>query len=189
MDFTPTAIKDVILIAPKVYGDERGFFLETFRESRFREAGIKEHFVQDNLSFSQRNAVRGLHYQIRQPQAKLVMVTQGRVLDVAVDLRRGSPTFGQHVAAELSEENKHILYIPVGFAHGFSVLSESASFQYKCSDYYFPEGERGLRWDDPALNIDWRVGNPILSDKDQAQPLLSEISEEDLFNYKTDTQA
>lgn len=189
MNFKPTAIKDVILIEPRVYGDERGFFLETFRESLFSEAGIEERFVQDNLSFSRRNAVRGLHYQIRQPQAKLVMVTEGSVLDVAVDLRRGSPTFGQHVAAELSGENKHILYIPVGFAHGFSVLSESACFQYKCSDYYFPEGERGLRWDDPALNIDWQVDNPVLSDKDREQPLLSEIPEEDLFNYKPNASA
>jgi len=189
MEFIPTKIEDVILIKPQVFGDGRGYFMETFRENKFHEAGVREHFVQDNLSFSQQNAVRGLHYQIRQPQAKLVMVTRGRVLDVAVDLRRGSPTFGQHIAAELSHENKHILYIPVGFAHGFSVLSEDACFQYKCSDYYLPQGERGLRWDDPALGIDWKVADPILSDKDQEQPLLSDISEDDLFNYEPDSQA
>lgn len=181
MQITQTNIPDVLLLKPEVYRDERGFFLETYREDYLKDQGVDVHFVQDNLSQSQQNTVRGLHYQIEQQQDKLLMVMQGKILDVAVDLRQGSPTFGEYVAMELSSENKHQMYIPKGFAHGFSVLSEKALVYYKCSDYYDPEGERGLFWDDPALDIDWKVKEPIISDKDQKQPLLNEITEKDLF--------
>lgn len=181
MKLTETDIEDVLLIKPKVHGDQRGFFCETYRESVFREHGVDTHFVQDNLSSSRKNAIRGLHYQIKNPQAKLLMVPRGKILDVAVDLRKGSPTFGKHTSAVLSEENRHLLYIPAGFAHGFSVLSEETLVFYKCSDYYNPDGERGLSWDDPALDIDWRVHNPILSEKDRSHPVLKDIPDQDLF--------
>ena len=181
MEILETDIPDVLLLKPEVYRDDRGFFLETYREEHLAARGFDVHFVQDNLSKSQQGTVRGLHYQIEQQQDKLLMVMQGAILDVAVDLREGSPTFGQHVAMELSAENKHQMFIPRGFAHGFSVLSESALVYYKCSDYYYPEGERGLHWNDPELKIDWRVSNPIISEKDQNQPLLKDISRDDLF--------
>lgn len=182
MEFIPRDIPDVILIKPKVYGDERGFFLETYREKLFAEQGIDIHFVQDNFSYSRERTVRGLHYQIEKPQAKLVMVPMGKVLDVAVDLRRNSPTFGKYTSAILSGENKHLLYIPTGFAHGFAVLSDDAYFQYKCSDYYYPEGERGVKWNDEAININWGVADPIISDKDKQLPLLEDVPEQDLFS-------
>jgi dTDP-4-dehydrorhamnose 3,5-epimerase len=181
MDITPTNIPDVLLIKPEVYSDERGFFLETYREELLKEKGIDIRFVQDNLSKSQKGTVRGLHYQIEQPQDKLLMVMQGRILDVAVDLRRGSSTFGKHTAVELSSENKHQLFIPKGFAHGFSVLSDEALVYYKCSDYYFPSGERGLLWNDAGLAINWQVENPVISEKDRQQPQLKEISNINLF--------
>ncbi|SMO51300.1 dTDP-4-dehydrorhamnose 3,5-epimerase [Fodinibius sediminis] len=181
MNITPTNIPDVLLLEPKVYEDERGFFLETYREEHLRSRGIDVHFVQDNLSKSQKNTVRGLHYQIDQQQDKLLMVMQGTILDVAVDLRADSSSFGEYTAVKLTGENKHQLFIPKGFAHGFSVLSEEALVYYKCSAYYYPEGERGLRWNDPELDIDWQVEDPIVSEKDQQQPLLDEISKEDLF--------
>ena len=181
MNITATSISDILLLEPDVYRDDRGFFLETYREEHLKGEGINVHFVQDNLSQSHKDTVRGLHYQIEQQQDKLLMVMQGTILDVAVDLRRQSPTFGQHVAVELSADNKHQMFIPKGFAHGFAVLSEKALVYYKCSDYYYPEGERGLYWDDPELNIDWKVENPIISEKDQQQPLLNEISNKDLF--------
>lgn len=183
MEFTPVSIDEVILIQPEVYEDERGFFMETYRESFFSEAGIDVRFVQDNLSMSSRGTVRGLHYQIGCHQAKLVMVPMGRILDVAVDLRKGSPAFGRHTAVVLSSENRNLLYIPAGFAHGFAVLSEKALVSYKCSDYYDREAERGLSWNDPDLDIDWQVSDPILSEKDRNQPLLKEIPSKDLFNY------
>ena len=181
MEITPTSIPDVLLLKPEVYADDRGFFLETYREEHLSDRGVDVHFVQDNLSKSQEGTVRGLHYQIEQQQDKLLMVMQGTILDVAVDLRRNSETFGQHVATELSSDNKHQLFIPKGFAHGFSVLSDSALVYYKCSDYYYPEGERGLYWDDPKLDIDWKVRDPIVSEKDQNQPNLDEIASKDLF--------
>lgn len=181
MEIEETNIPDVILLKPEVYRDERGFFLETYREELLKEKNIGVHFVQDNLSKSQKNTVRGLHYQIERQQDKLLMVMQGAILDVAVDLRESSPTFGEHVAMELSADNKHQMFIPKGFAHGFSVLSEDALVYYKCSDYYYPEGERGLLWNDPALDIDWKVADPIISEKDQHQPKLQEIKSEDLF--------
>ena len=181
MQIESTHIPDILLLKPDVYRDDRGFFLETYRVEHLSERGVDVHFVQDNLSKSQKGTVRGLHYQIEQQQDKLIMVMQGTILDVAVDLRRGSPTFGEHTAMELSADNKHQMFIPKGFAHGFSVLSDHALVYYKCSDYYYPEGERGVLWNDPDIGIDWKVDDPIISEKDRHQPRLNEISNEDLF--------
>lgn len=154
----PTAIPDLLIIEPKVFGDDRGFFFESFNRRKFAElAGRDADFVQDNHSRSAKNVLRGLHYQIQHPQGKLVRVVQGAVLDVAVDIRRSSPSFGQHVAVELSAENKRMFWIPEGFAHGFAVLSDAAEFLYKTTDYWHAEHERCIRWDDPALAIDWRL--------------------------------
>jgi len=163
-----TAIKDLLIIEPKVFGDDRGFFFESYNQRQFDELiGRKVEFAQDNHSRSVKNVLRGLHYQIQHPQGKLVRVVQGTVLDVAVDIRKSSPTFGQHVAMELSAENKRMLWIPEGFAHGFAVLSETAEFLYKTTDYWYPEHERCIRWDDPALAIDWKLlTSPALSAKD-----------------------
>ncbi len=176
-----TAIPDVLLLEPRVFGDARGFFLESFNARNFRElTGLDLQFVQDNHSRSAAGVLRGLHYQIRQPQGKLVRVVQGRVFDVAVDLRRRSPHFGRWVGAELSGENHRQLWIPPGFAHGFLVLSESADFLYKTTDYYAPEHERCVRWDDPAIGIDWPLaglpspGAPLLSAKDREGRLLAD---------------
>lgn len=168
MNITPLAIPEVLRIEPRVFGDERGFFFESFRQDRFEEAvGRKVEFVQDNHSKSAHNVLRGLHYQLRQTQGKLVRVVAGSVFDVAVDLRRSSPTFGQWVGEVLSAENKAQLWVPEGFAHGFVVLSESAEFVYKTTDYYAPEHERCLAWNDPAVGIDWRVRQPpLVSAKD-----------------------
>jgi dTDP-4-dehydrorhamnose 3,5-epimerase len=162
-----TAIPDVLVFEPRVFNDARGFFFEVWNAQAFREAGIAVEFVQDNHSRSVRNVLRGLHYQIRQPQGKLVRVTAGAVFDVAVDLRRSSATFGRWVAIELSAENKHIAWIPPGFAHGFVTLSEYADFAYKMTDYYAPEHERTLAWNDSDLAISWPLaGEPVLSAKD-----------------------
>ena len=168
MNVIRTAIPEVFVIEPKVFGDARGFFFESFNKKVFREAtGLDVEFVQDNHSKSARNVLRGLHYQIQQPQGKLVRVTQGEVFDVAVDLRRSSPTFGQWVGEVLSAENKRQFWIPAGFAHGFVVRSETAEFLYKTTDYYAPQYERCIRWDDPDLAIDWQVtGEVALSAKD-----------------------
>ena len=170
MKATPLAIPEVILFEPKVFGDDRGFFYESFNQARFEAAvGYKVDFVQDNHSKSSQGVLRGLHYQIEQAQGKLVRVAQGEVFDVAVDIRRASPTFGQWVGAVLSAENKHQLWVPKGFAHGFVVLSETAEFLYKTSDYYAPAFERCIVWDDPDLAIDWPLKvAPLLSGKDQA---------------------
>ncbi|MGH8854198.1 MAG: dTDP-4-dehydrorhamnose 3,5-epimerase [Telluria sp.] len=169
MQFTPLAIPDVLRIEPRVFGDERGFFYESFHQARFEEAvGRKVNFVQDNHSKSAHNVLRGLHYQIRQSQGKLVRVVAGSVFDVAVDLRRSSPTFGQWVGELLSAENKLQMWVPEGFAHGFVVLSESAEFVYKTTDYYAPEHERCIAWNDPQLAIGWPVaGAPLVSAKDE----------------------
>lgn len=169
MKIIPTAIPDVLVIEPQVYGDERGFFFESFNHRQFVElTGRDVDFVQDNHSRSARNVLRGLHYQIQQPQGKLVRVVQGKVFDVAVDIRKSSPTFGQHVALELSAENKRLLWIPEGFAHGFVVLTDTAEFLYKTTGYWAPEFERCIAWDDPAIGIQWPVqGAPTLSAKDQ----------------------
>jgi len=176
MKATPLAIPDVFLIEPKVFGDERGFFFESYNQRQFEEAvGRKVTFVQDNHSRSTKGVLRGLHYQIQQPQGKLVRVLQGEVFDVAVDLRKSSKTFGQWVGVHLSAENKKQLWIPVGFAHGFVVLSETAEFLYKTTDYYAPEHERSLLWCDPALGIQWPIkGEPKLAAKDAAAQLLED---------------
>lgn len=176
MNVIHTAIPDLLIIEPKVFGDERGFFFESFNRRRFFElTGRDVDFVQDNHSRSVKGVLRGLHYQIQHPQGKLVRVTQGAVLDVAVDIRKNSATFGKHVALELSAENKRILWIPEGFAHGFLVLSDTAEFLYKTTDYWFPEHERCIRWDDPTLAIDWRLKNtPALSAKDAQGKQLNE---------------
>ncbi|QDQ27339.1 dTDP-4-dehydrorhamnose 3,5-epimerase [Chitinimonas arctica] len=171
-----TAIPDVIILEPKVFGDERGFFYESFNERTFRElTGTSVEFVQDNHSKSVRGVLRGLHYQLQQAQGKLVRVAAGEVLDVAVDIRKSSPTFGQWVGVRLSAENKRQLWVPAGFAHGFVVLSETAEFLYKTTDYYAPAHERCIAWDDPALAIDWEFdGEPQLSGKDKQGKLLAE---------------
>lgn len=176
MQVIATAIPDLVIIEPKVFGDDRGFFFESFNQRKFNELiGREVEFVQDNHSRSVKNVLRGLHYQIQQPQGKLVRVVQGTVWDVAVDLRRSSTTFGRHVSIELSAENKRMFWIPEGFAHGFVVLSETAEFLYKTTDYWAPEFERSLAWNDPALGIRWPVqGAPSLSAKDQQAKLLSE---------------
>ncbi len=176
MKATPLAIPDVILLEPKVFGDERGFFFESFNQARF-EAAIGRHvdFVQDNHSRSAKNVLRGLHYQVHQPQGKLVRVVQGEVFDVAVDIRKSSPTFGQWVGEMLSAENNCQMWVPEGFAHGFVVLSETAEFLYKTTDYYAPEHERCIAWNDPAIAIPWpHVGVPALSAKDQQGKALAE---------------
>jgi dTDP-4-dehydrorhamnose 3,5-epimerase len=164
-----TAISDVLIIEPKVFGDDRGFFFESFNSRQFAELiGRNVDFVQDNHSRSAKNVLRGLHYQIQQPQGKLVRVVQGAVFDVAVDIRRSSPTFGQHIGVELSAENKRMLWVPEGFAHGFVVLSDTAEFLYKTTHYWAPEFERSIAWNDPALGIKWPIqGEPTLSAKDQ----------------------
>ncbi len=176
MQIQTTEIPDLLIIEPKVFGDDRGFFYESFNERRFAElTGVNPRFVQDNHSRSSRNVLRGLHYQIRQPQGKLVRVTAGEVFDVAVDMRRSSPTFGRWVGVTLSAENKRQFWIPEGFAHGFVVTSESAEFLYKTTDYWAPEHERSVRWDDPAIGIQWPLeGTPQLSAKDQAGVLLAD---------------
>ena len=165
----PTAIPDVLIIEPKVFGDERGFFFESFNRRKFAElAGHDVDFVQDNHSRSAKNVLRGLHYQIQRPQGKIVRVVQGAVVDVALDIRKSSPTFGQHVAVELSTDNKRMLWIPEGFAHGFLVLSVSAEVLYKTTDYWAPEFERCIAWNDPFIGIQWPIqGEPTLSAKDQ----------------------
>ena len=183
MRVVPTDLPDVLVVEPRVFGDHRGYFLETFQARRYAEAGIPGPFVQDNLSFSQRGVLRGLHYQHPHAQGKLVWVLQGEVFDVAVDIRRGSPTFGRWVGVRLSGENKRQLWIPPGFAHGFCVLSETALFTYKCTDYYAPEDEGTVRWDDPDLGIEWPVEEPALSAKDAAAPMLAEIPVERLPPY------
>ncbi|MGP9632691.1 dTDP-4-dehydrorhamnose 3,5-epimerase [Halomonas sp. AOP43-A1-21] len=170
MHYQQLAIPDVVLLTPKVFGDERGFFLETFRQNEFEAHCGNYQFVQDNHSKSAQGILRGLHYQLNQPQGKLVRVTRGEVFDVAVDMRKSSPTFGRWVGVTLSEENKQMLWVPPGFAHGFYVTSEVAEFQYKCTDYYAPGDEVSLRWDDPALAIEWPLVNqqlPTLSVKDE----------------------
>jgi len=174
MKITDTKIPDVKLLEPSVFGDERGFFLESFNQKVFDDSvGKKYQFVQDNHSCSSKNVLRGLHYQIKQPQGKLVRVVQGEVFDVAVDIRKSSPTFGQWVGANLSAENKKIFWVPPGFAHGFVVLSDSAEFLYKTTDYYAPEHERCIIWNDPQLNIDWQIQtSPALSEKDKTGKTL-----------------
>jgi dTDP-4-dehydrorhamnose 3,5-epimerase len=177
MKVVPTAIPDVLIFEPRVFGDERGFFLESWNAREFDNAvGVKVQFVQDNHSRSRRGVLRGLHYQVKQPQGKLVRIAKGRVFDAVVDLRKSSTTFGQWVGTELSEDNHRQFWIPPGFAHGFLVLSESADFIYKATDYYAPEHERCLIWNDPAVGINWPLNmEPILSAKDRAGLPLRDV--------------
>jgi dTDP-4-dehydrorhamnose 3,5-epimerase len=178
-----TAIPGVIIIEPKVFRDPRGFFLETYHLEKFAGLGISDCFVQDNHSCSRRGTLRGLHYQLRHPQAKLCRVIRGEVLDVAVDIRRGSPSFGKWTSTVLSADNLRQIYIPRGFAHGFVVVSEEAEFLYKCSDFYDPASEHGVHWSDPRLAIDWGVSEPVVSAKDGRYPRLAEIPPELLPVY------
>lgn len=177
MNVIETALAGVLIFEPKVFGDQRGFFLETFQSDRYREAGIELTFVQDNHSRSQRGVLRGLHFQRTRPQGKLVSVSQGSVYDVAVDINPESPTCGQFVGVELNDENHRQLWIPPGYAHGFCVLSDIADFQYKCTDLYYPQDEGGLIWNDPDVNIPWPIDLPKLSAKDQANPTLRQLLE------------
>ena len=177
MNFIPSTIPDVILIEPNLFGDHRGFFMETWQRKNFAENGIDYDFVQDNHSKSSHGILRGLHYQMEQTQGKLVRVVEGAVFDVAVDMRRNSATFGQWVGYKLSAENRRMMWVPPGFAHGFYVMSDNAEFVYKCTDYYAPEHEQCLLWNDPAIGIDWNLVDgkaPILSDKDADAPLFAD---------------
>ena len=173
--FTKTEIEGVYIIEPKIFGDDRGYFMETFKASDFKEAGLDYEFIQDNQSKSHKGVLRGLHYQLHHPQAKLVRVINGEVFDVAVDLRKNSPTYGKWVGVILSAENKKMFMIPRGFAHGFVVLSDVAEFVYKCDELYHPEDEGGVMWNDPEIGIKWPYeGEPLLSEKDQHHPSLKD---------------
>lgn len=183
MKVIETELPGVLLLEPRVFKDDRGSFLETFQEQRYEDAGIAAGFVQDNLSYSTKNTLRGLHYQNPKGQAKLVQVIQGAVFDVAVDIRVGSPDFGRWVGVELTGENHRQLFIPAGFAHGFVVLSDNAIFSYKCSDFYSPKDEGGIIFSDPGINIDWPEGNFVLSPKDKTYPCLSDIDPQLLPTY------
>lgn len=175
MKITTTALPGVLIIEPKTFGDARGFFLETFQSERYSSAGLTLPFVQDNHSRSQRGVLRGLHVQRNRPQGKLVSVSRGSVFDVAVDIDPQSPTFGEYVGLELNDDNHLQLWIPPGYAHGFCVLSDVADFQYKCTDFYYPEDETGVIWNDPDINIAWPLDTPLLSGKDQKLPLLRDL--------------
>lgn len=185
MKIIETALPGVVIIEPKVFGDERGYFLESYQAQRYAEAGIAGPFVQDNISFSRRGILRGLHFQYENPQGKLVQVLQGEVFDVAVDVRLGSPNFGKWVGVTLSSDNKRQMYVPPGFAHGFVVTSDVALFVYKCTDYYAPQAEVSIIWNDPDIGIEWPFNeSPQLSAKDSAGLRLSEIAAERLPNYR-----
>lgn len=178
MEFVATRLPEVVLIKPKVFGDQRGFFLETWHEQKFAAAGITERFVQDNHSRSAQWTLRGLHYQIQQPQGKLVRVTRGAVFDVAVDMRRSSTRFGQWVGVELSETNRHLLWVPPGFAHGFMALTPDVDFIYKCTDFYAPQFERTVRWNDPRVGVEWPLPAgvaPLLAAKDAAAGGIDDV--------------
>lgn len=173
-----TPIEGVLLVKPKVFGDKRGFFVETWQKKRYEEAGINLPFVQDNHSMSTKGILRGLHFQKKHPQGKLVMVSHGEVFDVAVDLRKDSPSFGQWFGALLTAENRHQLWLPPGMAHGFVVLSETAHFHYKCTDYYHPEDEGSIRWNDPDVDVKWPISfEPVVSEKDAKAPFFADIKD------------
>lgn len=180
MKLIETALPGVLIIELRAFQDTRGYFFEIFQTERYQQAGLLTQFVQDNFSRSNHQVIRGLHYQLKRPQGKLVCVTQGHVLDVVVDVRVGSATFGKAITVELSDQNFRQLYIPPGFAHGFCVLSEHADFIYKCTDYYYPAGERGILWNDPDLQIPWPIKDPILSDKDKELLPLKAIPKDQL---------
>jgi dTDP-4-dehydrorhamnose 3,5-epimerase len=175
MKIIQTSIPEVIILIPQIFTDSRGYFLETYQQKKYAEFGIEKAFVQDNQSCSTKHVLRGLHFQLRYPQSKLVRVTQGAVFDVAVDIRRNSPTFGKWHGEILSAENRKQMYIPENFAHGFCVLSDSAEFLYKCTDFYVPGDEGGLIWNDPQIGVKWPINEPILSQKDAELPSLSDI--------------
>ena len=181
MNVIATALPEVLIIEPTLFGDQRGFFLETYQFPRYAEHGVNRPFVQDNLSRSRHGVLRGLHLQNPFTQGKLVTALRGRVMDVAVDVRVGSPNFGRHVAVDLNEENHRQLWVPRGFAHGFAVLSDTADFFYKCDDFYSPKDEVSIRWNDPAIGINWGVETPSLSAKDANAPLLSEVKNLPLY--------
>lgn len=182
INVTKTEIDGLLLLQPQVFGDDRGYFFESYRKNSYNDLGIEVEFVQDNISKSQKGTIRGLHYQVGEnAQGKLCQVLKGKVLDVAVDIRFGSPTFGQYFSIVLSEENKKQLWIPAGFAHGFSVLSTKAIFTYKCTSYYSKPDERSIIYNDPDLTIDWKVNNPIVSDKDIKAKLFKDIEKD--FSY------
>ena len=183
MKFIETSLPGCVVIEPQVFGDSRGFFYESYNEAKYREAGIDRRFVQSNVSRSARGVLRGLHYQWPNPQGKLVSVLDGEVYDVAVDIRRGSPTFGQWTGVMLTAENHRHFWIPEGFAHGFCVLSEFATFSYQCTDLYDAKADGGVRWNDPAIGIDWPISNPLLSDKDAKAPLLADVPLDRLPEY------
>jgi dTDP-4-dehydrorhamnose 3,5-epimerase len=184
LQITETSLPGVLVLQPRVFGDGRGFFMETYRQNVLAEAGIHESFVQDNHSRSSRGVLRGLHYQLRHPQAKLCRVMNGEVLDVAVDIRVGSPNFGKWVSVVLSGDNHTQIYIPKGFAHGFVVRSETADFLYKCSDYYDGPDDRGVLWNDPDLGINWDTHSPVISEKDQCYLPLAQIPPDQLPRYE-----
>jgi len=184
MEITETSLPGVVIVEPHVFEDRRGFFMETYHQKRYSEDGIDAIFVQDNLSHSVGGILRGLHYQLKHPQAKLVQVISGAIFDVAVDIRRGSPTFGQWTGAHLSVENHRQIFIPEGFAHGFCVLSETADVIYKCTDFYAPADEGGILWSDPDISIHWPIADLILSEKDNNYPRLKDVPEERLPIYK-----
>jgi len=184
MNVIATELEGVVILEPKVFGDDRGYFLETWRLARYEEAGIRETFCQDNVSFSRKGILRGLHFQYPQTQGKLVSIVSGEVFDVAVDIRSGSPTFGRYVDVMLSEDNHKQIYIPPGFAHGFCVISDAATFTYKCTAYYNAATEGGVIWDDPDIGIDWPVEGPLLSEKDLQLPRLKDIPAEKLPRFE-----
>jgi dTDP-4-dehydrorhamnose 3,5-epimerase len=184
MNVLTTKLEGIAILEPVVFDDSRGYFLETYQVDRYHKAGFPESFVQDNLSFSTKGTLRGLHFQIQRPQVKLVQAVTGEIFDVAVDIRPGSKTFGQWAGVLLSEKNKRQVFIPAGFAHGFCVLSPTAHFLYKCSDFYDPDDEGGIIWSDPSIGIDWPIGEPIISEKDRGFPPLSELLPDQLPGHK-----
>ncbi len=184
MKVISTSLKGVLLIEPSVFEDKRGFFMESYQQKKYMDSGIESNFIQDNLSCSVRGTLRGLHYQLPHAQAKLVQVIKGEIFDVTVDIRSGSPTFAKWAGVHLSGENRRQLYIPEGFAHGFCVLSETAIFTYKCSDFYSPDSERGILWSDPDIGVDWPVENPVLSDKDSKYVFLKDLPSQHLPVYE-----
>jgi len=188
MKITKTPLPGVLLLEPKLHGDSRGFFLETYREDTLKALGISQQFVQDNHSRSTRGVLRGLHYQLIQPQGKLVRAASGAVFDVVVDVRKGSPTFGQWHGSILDEKNMRMMYIPQGFAHGFVVLSDVADFIYKCTDYYHPQSEQGILWNDPDIGIEWPITDVQLSERDSNNPLLQDQPEQLLPRYPDSSQ-
>jgi len=185
MKFIETSLPGCVVIEPQVFGDSRGFFYESYNEAKYREAGIDRRFVQSNVSRSARGVLRGLHYQWPHPQGKLVSVLEGEVYDVAVDIRQGSPTFGQWTGVMLTAENHRHFWIPEGFAHGFCVLSEFATFSYQCTDLYDAKADGGIRWNDPAIGIDWPLSAPLLSEKDNKAPLLADVPAERLPEFRS----